>query len=188
MLIKYYFFNPHLDQNGMFVECKSSNMNTLTDLLKKTNPEDDAPWVNIKIVALDFPETQVLKRVRLFLNVSSSLGTREHLIVNSLESNLQEILDFPDESGLFYKEYFAHDQHKVKFSNDSGSNYENGIKLLVEEEPVVYPDEPHHTYMHLNDSRIFKIQFVESEEMPNKRFFLSLEAHGELEDLAEQTV
>ncbi len=173
MIIKYYFE----DETGSFQECKASTMNILTNRLKQTTPNVPPSWVPIKVEILDLNEREVVRALRVFLTVSSNIGTVDHLIETDLIASRGDLLNFPaePESGLYFRMDGEAEEDKVRFDNSNGSNYGNGLKLLNESDS---PD-PEETIAN-NEFKVFEIKFVPNNSQPNEKFFASIEAYGEV--------
>ena len=171
MIIKYYFE----DETGSFQECKASTMNILTNRLKQTTPDAPPSWVPIKVEILDLKEREVVKALRVFLTVSSNIGTVDHLIETDLIASRGDLLNFPaePESGLYFRMSGEEEDDKVRFDNTNGSDYGSGLKLLNES------DSPEETIAN-NEFKVFEIKFVPNNSQRNEKFFASIEAYGEL--------
>lgn len=82
MIFKFYF----RINEGNYLECKNSNLNELTSIIKQSNSEETAAVFKIQI--LDLTEGKSLENLKLYLTEASSLGVYEHLITSPLDTQV----------------------------------------------------------------------------------------------------
>lgn len=156
MIFKFYF----RINEGNYLECKNSNLNELTSIIKQSNSEETAAVFKIQI--LDLTEGKSLENLKLYLTEASSLGVYEHLITSPLDTQVGNVLSFEDDTGLFVCPGIAGGSF-IKFNINSN-------EVNIQEEGVT-----------LNEGDIvyFRLYFKPSNQQENDRLFIGLDAKGD---------
>lgn len=156
MIFKFYF----RINEGNYLECKNSNLNELTSIIKQSNSEETAAVFKIQI--LDLTEGKSLENLKLYLREASSLGVYEHLITSPLDTQVGNVLSFENDTGLFVCPGIAGGTF-IKFNINSNevSIQEEGAAL--NEGDIVY----------------FRLYFKPSNQQENDRLFIGLDAKGD---------
>lgn len=157
MIFKFFF-----EDDGEFLECKNYNLKKLTEAMKSSN---EVP-VKFKLEVIDLDEGKRVQNLKLFLTEASSLGVYSHLIDRPLESQVDGILEFENDSGL-----------NVSLDNTTFEKFQtdNNQFMILEGD----------SYLLNGGSVEFYLKFIPSNAHDNNRFFIGLDAEGDITNAPE---
>ena len=155
-------FKFSFESDAEFLECKNYNLSRLTELLKVS---DTAP-VKFKLMLIDLADDKVVQNLKLFITNASSLGVYPHLIDRPLDSQINDLLGFAEDSGLYAS------LDNTNFEKFQTSN--NEFALLEGENSLANGGEI-----------LFYLKFVPDNSHENNRFFIGLDARGETVNATE---